>query len=154
MLAMLVLSRSDSVPAVARNVGGLAVLPLVVAPRPGVNAVACNTHQYTGQTNERYETEDDFGGSGRGRARIRKKTQWRRTEREGNGPVEEVLGEAAVAVEDVALDEVVGGPLPEGRDRCLTEHAGRMVEHTRRKWVGMRGMLQGQDRRLVVSSSS
>ena len=63
---MLVLSRPGSVPAVARDVGGLAVLPLVVAPRPGVGAIAYNMHQHTTPTNERecHGTGYDFGDVG------------------------------------------------------------------------------------------
>ena len=38
-----------------------------------------------------------------------------RTEREGDGPVDELAGEAAVAVEDVAPEEVLRGALTEGR---------------------------------------
>ena len=66
MLAMLILSRSGLVPAVARDVGGLAVLPLVVVPSPRVGAVAYNTHQHTSRMidHERRETECDFGEVG------------------------------------------------------------------------------------------
>ena len=41
-----------------------------------------------------------------------------RTEREGDRPVDELAGEAAVAVEDVALDEVLRGALAEGGQAC------------------------------------
>lgn len=43
-------------------------------------------------------------------------TRWVLTHREGDYPVDELARQTAIAIHDVARDEVLRGALPEGRD--------------------------------------
>ena len=69
-----------------------------------------------------------------------------RTEREGDGPVDELAGEAAVAVEDVALDEVLRRALAEGGQACM-----RARKTTERR-MNATYSLKSSGRRCMVSS--
>ena len=109
-----------SVRAVACDVGRLAVLPRVVLLRPRVHGVAYNVvyrnqreiHKEKGCYTPKEGSEAEGLGEGRKGHVIRRV----RTEREGDRPVDELAGEAAVAVEDVVLEHVLRGALPEGRE--------------------------------------
>ena len=92
-----------------RDVSRLAVLPRVVTLRPRIRAVAYQKRGIMSVLILRELWQQRKGG---GVVHMR---NCRRTECEGDSPVDELAGEAAVAVEDVAPEEVLRGALTEGR---------------------------------------
>lgn len=120
--------------AVARNVRRLAVLPGIVALRPRIRAVSWDVYQRVAQNEHEVQKFGEFGGNrrqGGGRSAASRWGMQTRTHGERNHPVDELGRKAAVAVEDVASDEVVRGALAEGRDAWIPRKQAVQQIHQR-----------------------